>query len=168
LFTATTGGKIHFLSNFEISEKEVINQWFGRTVIFSDQRFAYEEAQYIIETKDDTIPVETSITGSSYQVSAEIVAATLKLDELAKILRRKRMNDGAISFDKVEVKFNLSEEGEPEGVYFKVSKDANHLIEEFMLLANRKVAEFIGKQKKTFIYRIHDEPNEDKLLQCKR
>jgi ribonuclease R len=64
------------------------------------------------------------------------------------------------------VKFNLSE-GEPEGVYFKVSKD-NHLIEEFMLLANRKVAEFIGKQKKTFIYRIHDEPNEDKLLQCKR
>jgi ribonuclease R len=157
--------KYTFSAIFEISEKaEVINQWFGRTVIFSDQRFAYEEAQYIIETKDDTIPVETSITGSSYQVSAEIVAATLKLDELAKILRRKRMNDGAISFDKVEVKFNLSEEGEPEGVYFKVSKDANHLIEEFMLLANRKVAEFIGKQKKTFIYRIHDEPNEDKLF----
>jgi ribonuclease R len=90
-----TGGKIHFLSNFEISEAEVINQWFGRTVIFSDQRFAYEEAQYIIETKDDTHS-ETSITGSSYQVSAEIVAATLKLDELAKILRRKRMNDGAL------------------------------------------------------------------------
>lgn len=157
--------KYTFSAIFEISEKaEVINQWFGRTVIFSDQRFAYEEAQYIIETKDDTIPAETSITGSSYKVSPEIVAATLKLDELAKILRRKRMNDGAISFDKVEVKFNLSEAGEPEGVYFKVSKDANHLIEEFMLLANRKVAEFIGKQKKTFIYRIHDEPNEDKLF----
>ena len=157
--------KYTFSAVFEISEKaEVINQWFGRTVIFSDQRFAYEEAQYIIETKDDTIPAETSITGSSYKVSPEIVAATLKLDELAKILRRKRMNDGAISFDKVEVKFNLSEAGEPEGVYFKVSKDANHLIEEFMLLANRKVAEFIGKQKKTFIYRIHDEPNEDKLF----
>ena len=157
--------KYTFSAVFEISEKaEVINQWFGRTVIFSDQRFAYEEAQYIIETKDDTIPVETSITGSAYKVSPEIVAATLKLDELAKILRKKRMNDGAISFDKVEVKFNLSEAGEPEGVYFKVSKDANHLIEEFMLLANRKVAEFIGKQKKTFIYRIHDEPNEDKLF----
>ncbi|MBX9888487.1 MAG: ribonuclease R [Flavobacteriaceae bacterium] len=157
--------KYTFSAVFEISEKaEVLNQWFGRTVIFSDQRFAYEEAQYIIETKDDTIPEETSITGSSYKVSPEIIAATLKLDELAKILRRKRMNDGAISFDKVEVKFNLSEEGEPEGVYFKVSKDANHLIEEFMLLANRKVAEFIGKQKKTFIYRIHDEPNEDKLF----
>jgi ribonuclease R len=74
------------------------------------------------------------------------------------------MNEGAISFDKVEVKFNLNEAGEPEGVYFKISKDANHLIEEFMLLANRKVAEFIGKQKKTFVYRIHDEPNEDKLI----
>lgn len=183
--------KYTFSAIFEINEKaEVINQWFGRTVIDSNQRFAYEEAQYIIEsntknrksdkkelllddtneninqsskTKDNTIPLETSITGSAYVVSDEIVAATLKLDELAKIMRRKRMNDGAISFDKVEVKFNLSEAGDPEGVYFKVSKDANHLIEEFMLLANKKVAEYIGKQKKTFIYRIHDEPNEDKL-----
>ena len=157
--------KYTFSAVFEINEKaQVINQWFGRTVIFSDQRFAYEEAQYIIETKDGTIPQEISITGESYQVSASIVEATLKLQELAKILRRNRMNEGAISFDKVEVKFNLDQEGEPAGVYFKISKDANHLIEEFMLLANRKVAEFIGKQKKTFIYRIHDEPNEDKLI----
>ena len=157
--------KYTFSAIFEINEKaQVINQWFGRTVIFSDQRFAYEEAQYIIETKNNTIPIETSITGNSYVVKDEIVAATLKLDELAKILRRNRMNEGAISFDKVEVKFNLNDAGEPEGVYFKISKDANHLIEEFMLLANRKVAEFIGKQKKTFVYRIHDEPNEDKLI----
>ncbi len=157
--------KYTFSAIFEINEKaQVINQWFGRTVIFSDQRFAYEEAQYIIETKNNTIPVETSITGKSYVVKDDIVAATLKLDELAKILRRNRMNEGAISFDKVEVKFNLNDAGEPEGVYFKISKDANHLIEEFMLLANRKVAEFIGKQKKTFVYRIHDEPNEDKLI----
>ncbi|MFV8358840.1 ribonuclease R [Flavobacterium sp. LS1P3] len=157
--------KYTFSAIFEITEtSQVVNQWFGRTVIYSDQRFAYEEAQYIIETKDDTIPEEISITGTSYQVSAEIVAATLKMDELAKILRKQRMADGAISFDKVEVKFNLDEAGEPQGVYFKVSKDANHLIEEFMLLANKKVAEFIGKQKKTFIYRIHDEPNEDKLF----
>ena len=156
--------KYTFSAIFEIDNKAtVISQWFGRTVIDSNQRFAYEEAQYIIETKDNTIPVETSITGSAYVVSDEIVAATLKLDELAKIMRRKRMADGAISFDKVEVKFNLSEDGDPEGVYFKVSQDANHLIEEFMLLANKKVAEYIGKQKKTFIYRIHDEPNEDKL-----
>jgi len=157
--------KYTFSAIFEVSEEaKVINQWFGRTVIYSDQRFAYEEAQYIIETKDSTIPVDISITGESYTVSDEITNATLKLDELAKILRKKRMANGAISFDKVEVKFNLDAEGEPEGVYFKVSKDANHLIEEFMLLANRKVAEYIGKQKKTFVYRIHDEPNEDKLI----
>ncbi|MEM8522544.1 ribonuclease R [Flavobacterium sp. PL12] len=157
--------KYTFSAVFEINENsQVMDQWFGRTVIHSNQRFSYEEAQYIIETKDDVIPEDISITGASYKVSEEIVSATLKLDELAKILRKKRMAEGAITFDKVEVKFNLDENGEPQGVYFKVSKDANHLIEEFMLLANRKVAEFIGKQKKTFIYRIHDEPNEDKLI----
>ena len=157
--------KYTFSAVFEITDKsEVVNQWFGRTVIHSDQRFSYEEAQYIIETKDDTIPKEIAITGDSYVVSDEIVQATLKLDQLAKIFRRKRMADGAISFDKVEVKFNLNLNYEPVGVFFKISKDANHLIEEFMLLANKKVAEFIGKQKKTFVYRIHDEPNEDKLI----
>ncbi len=157
--------KYTFSAIFEIDEKAIVrNQWFGRTVINSDQRFSYEEAQVIIETKASIIPAEISLTGKEYKASDEITEATLKLDELAKILRRNRMNNGAISFDKVEVKFNLTEEGEPEGVYFKVSKDANHLIEEFMLLANRKVAEYIGKQKKTFVYRIHDEPNEDKLF----
>jgi ribonuclease R len=157
--------KYTFSAIFEIDHKAtVLNQWFGRTVINSDQRFAYEEAQVIIETKSSTIPAEISLTGKEYKASDEITQATLKLDELAKILRRNRMNNGAISFDKVEVKFNLDSNSEPEGVYFKVSKDANHLIEEFMLLANRKVAEYIGKQKKTFVYRIHDEPNEDKLF----
>ncbi|WP_394343565.1 ribonuclease R [Flavobacterium amnicola] len=157
--------KYTFSAIFEINEKaQVTNQWFGRTVIYSDQRFAYEEAQQIIETKSNVIPAEISLTGQEYIVPDAIVQATLKLDELAKIFRRNRMNQGAISFDKVEVKFNLNEEAEPVGVYFKVAKDANHLIEEFMLLANRKVAEYIGKQKKTFVYRIHDEPNEDKLF----
>jgi len=157
--------KFTFSAVFEVSPKaEVVNQWFGRTVIYSDQRFSYEEAQHIIETKKDIIPAEISLTGNDYKTPQNIVEATLKLDELAKILRQKRMANGAISFDKVEVKFNLNEKAEPVGVFFKVSKDANHLIEEFMLLANRKVAEFIGKQKKTFVYRIHDEPNEDKLI----
>ena len=157
--------KYTFSAIFEIDNKAtVLNQWFGRTVINSDQRFAYEEAQVIIETKSNLIPAATSLTKADFFASAEVTEATLKLDELAKILRRNRLNNGAISFDKVEVKFNLDKDGEPEGVYFKQSKDANHLIEEFMLLANRKVAEFIGKQKKTFIYRIHDEPNEDKLF----
>lgn len=159
--------KYTFSAVFEINEKaEIVNQWFGRTAIYSDQRFAYEEAQHIIETKGNTIPQEISLTGEEYQVGSDIQQAVIKLDELAKILRRKRMQHGAISFDKVEVKFHLNEASEPTGVYFKVAKDANHLIEEFMLLANRKVAEFIGKQqpKKTFVYRIHDEPDEDKLF----
>jgi ribonuclease R/exosome complex exonuclease DIS3/RRP44 len=157
--------KYTFSAVFQLNNKaEVVDSWFGRTVTYSDQRFAYEEAQSIIETKSNVIPTEISLTGKEYIVPKLIVEATLKMDELAKILRRKRMAAGAISFDKVEVKFNLNEAAEPVGVYFKQSKDANHLIEEFMLLANRKVAEFIGKQKKTFIYRIHDEPNEDKLI----
>ena len=157
--------KYTFSAIFQLNAKaEVLDSWFGRTIIYSDQRFAYEEAQQIIETKSDIIPAEISLTGKEYKVPSDIVAATLKMQDLAVILRRKRMADGAISFDKVEVKFNLNEESEPVGVFFKISKDANHLIEEFMLLANRKVAEFIGKQKKTFIYRIHDEPNEDKLI----
>ncbi len=157
--------KYTFSAVFQLNNKaEIVDSWFGRTVTYSDQRFAYEEAQSIIESKSDIIPAEISLTGEAYQVPKPIVDATLKLDELAKILRKKRMQAGAISFDKVEVKFNLNEEAEPVGVFFKVSKDANHLIEEFMLLANRKVAEFIGKQKKTFVYRIHDEPNEDKLF----
>ncbi len=158
--------KYTFSAVFEISETaQIVNQWFGRTVTISDQRFSYEEAQHIIETNgDDTIPAEIAIEGKEFKVGKQIVDATLKLNQLAKILRRNRMANGAISFDKVEVKFNLDENGEPTGVYFKQSKDSNHLIEEFMLLANKNVAEFIGKQKKTFIYRIHDEPNEDKLI----
>jgi len=157
--------KYTFSAVFELNDKaQIIDQWFGRTVIYSDQRFSYEEAQHLIETKDSTIPAEISLTGQEYSASPEILEATLTLDRLAKIMRNNRMKAGAISFDKVEVKFNLDENAEPIGVYFKVAKDSNHLIEEFMLLANRKVAEFIGKQKKTFVYRIHDEPNEDKLI----
>ncbi len=157
--------KYTFSAIFEMSPAaQIINQWFGRTVIYSDQRFAYEEAQHIIETQGNSIPAEISLTGEAYTVSNDIQLAVLKMDDLAKILRSNRMRNGAISFDKVEVKFVLDEKGEPAGVYFKEAKDSNHLIEEFMLLANRKVAEFIGKQKKTFVYRIHDEPDETKLL----
>lgn len=159
--------KYTFSAIFELDDKALIkNQWFGRTVIDSNERFAYEEAQYIIENGKGDIPEDISIRGNAYSVSAKVVEATLILDKLAKIMRSKRMQQGAISFDKVEVRFNLNEKSEPESVYFKEAKDANKLIEEFMLLANRKVAEFIGKQKptKTFVYRIHDDPDEDKLL----
>ena len=159
--------KYTFSAIFELDDKAIIkNQWFGRTVIDSNERFAYEEAQYIIENNNGNIPEEISIREGAYSVSDEVVKATITLDKLAKIMRLKRMQQGAISFDKVEVRFNLDQNNEPQSVYFKEAKDANKLIEEFMLLANRKVAEFIGKQKpkKTFIYRIHDDPNEDKLI----
>ncbi|OYU84124.1 MAG: ribonuclease R [Flavobacterium sp. BFFFF2] len=157
--------KYTFSAIFQLNDKvEIMNQWFGRTVIYSDQRFSYEEAQQLIETSKPDIPEHLSLSGEAYSVSEPVLSAVLKLNELAVKLRSKRMANGAISFDKVEVKFHLDEQATPIGVYFKVSKDANHLIEEFMLLANRKVAEFIGKQKKTFIYRIHDEPNQDKLI----
>ncbi|TXD82639.1 RNB domain-containing ribonuclease [Subsaximicrobium wynnwilliamsii] len=173
--------KYTFSAVFKINDKaEIMDQWFGKTVTYSDARFAYEEAQAIIENNlglkaseviknpgkiDTTIPQEVAISGKEYKTTQEVAQATLKLDELAKIMRSKRMSAGAISFDKVEVKFNLDEEANPIGVFFKTSKDANKLIEEFMLLANKKVAEFIGKQdpKKTFVYRVHDEPDESKL-----
>ena len=158
--------KYTFSAVFEINDKaEIKDQWFGRTVTYSDARFAYEEAQYIIETTGGEIPADISITGEDYEVDGAIVTGVLKLDELAKIMRKRRMREGAISFDKVEVKFDLDEDNEPVGVFFKTSKDANKLIEEFMLLANKKVAEFIGKQKpkKTFVYRCHDEPDTEKL-----
>ncbi len=158
--------KYTFSAVFEINDKaEVKNEWFGRTVTYSDARFAYEEAQYVIETTGGEIPEDISLTGETYEVNGDIVTAILKLDELAKIMRKRRMREGAISFDKVEVKFELDEDNEPVGVFFKTSKEANKLIEEFMLLANKKVAEFVGKRKpkKTFVYRCHDEPDTEKL-----
>ena len=163
--------KYTFSAVFEINNKAVVeNQWFGRTVTYSDARFAYEEAQYIIETESCNIPKDISITDKAYKTTTLIKDSIIKLNELAKIMRQNRMKDGAISFDKVEVKFNLDETSNPVGVFFKTSKDANKLIEEFMLLANKKVAEFIGKQSppKTFIYRTHDEPNDVKLQGLQR
>lgn len=158
--------KYTFSAVFQMNDKcEIKNEWFGRTVTYSDARFAYEEAQAIIESKTNDIPAEVSLTGKAYKTEQAITDAILKMDELAKKMRNKRMSSGAISFDKVEVKFNLDEEANPIGVFFKTSKDANKLIEEFMLLANRKVSEFVGKQspKKTFVYRVHDEPDDSKL-----
>src|SRR5690606_25214114 len=158
--------KYTFSAVFHINDKaEVKNQWFGRTVTYSDARFSYEEAQAIIESKTNDIPKEVSLTGNAYKTDQAIADAILKMNELAIIMRRQRMKDGAISFDKVEVKFDLDENANPVGVFFKTSKDANKLIEEFMLLANRKVSEFVGKQspKKTFVYRVHDEPDSSKL-----
>ena len=170
--------KYTFSAVFQMNDKaEVVEQWFGRTVTYSDARFSYEEAQTIIENNvqipenskiselNTLIPQNISIEGNAYNADPKVAYAILKMNELAKTMRSKRMKDGAISFDKVEVKFDLDEQANPIGVFFKTSKDANKLIEEFMLLANKKVAEFIGKQspKKTFVYRVHDEPDATKL-----
>ena len=145
--------KYTFSAVFELNDNaEIQKQWFGKTVIYSDRKFSYEEAQERIETGQGDLAEEI-----------------LTLDRLAKILRRKRIENGAITFDRSEVRFNLDENGEPIGVYFKVSKDSNHLIEEFMLLANRKVSEFVSLNHKgvptnnTFIYRVHDDPDPAKL-----
>ncbi len=168
--------KLTFSAVFELNEKaEIKKEWYGRTVTYSDKRFAYEEAQVVIENGllatpvlEHIIPKEIALTNEAYKVDDAIANAILKMDELAKIMRGKRMKSGALAFDKIETKFNLDGDANPVGVFFKQSKDANKLIEEFMLLANRKVAEFVGKTKsgeakKTFIYRVHDEPNTDKL-----
>ena len=168
--------KYTFSAIFDLSpQAEVRNVWLGRTIIRSDARFAYEEAQAVIEAfdtpymevpSDFVMPEEISIRPEgSYTVSKEIVEAILSLNAMAEILREKRMRAGAISFDKLEVKFFLDENNNPLGVYTKESKEANKLIEEFMLLANRKVAEYASKLQKTFVYRIHDVPDEEKLLQ---
>jgi len=149
--------KFTFSAVFELNENaELVNQWFGRTIIHSDRRFAYEEAQERIETG-----------------KGDLAEEILLLDKLAKILRKERLKHGAIAFDRMEVKFNLNENNDPIGVYFKISKDANHLIEEFMLLANKKVSEYVSLTRKgeetgnTFVYRIHDDPDPTKLLALK-
>ena len=158
--------KYTFSAVFTVNSKgEVLEEWFGKTVIYSDHRFAYEEAQELIETQAAKVSKEISLTGAAYTVSNDLLKGVLTLDEIAKKLRIKRMKKGALSFDRVEVNFILKEDDTPESVYFKTSKDANKLVEEFMLLANKQVASFAGNRKTPlpFVYRIHDEPDADKL-----
>lgn len=162
--------KYTFSAVFLVDENmQIEKEWFGKTVIFSDHRFSYDEVQFILDTEDNKVNAEVSLTDKSYTVSEEIFSALIKLDVFAKKLRKTRMSKGALSFDRVEVKFNLDSQDNPESIYFKSSKDAHKLVEEFMLLANRRVAEFIGKQKpkKPFVYRVHDLPDEDKLINLK-
>ena len=148
--------KLCFSVVFELDdEANLLDTWYGKTIIYSDKRFTYEEAQEIIETGEGDFKDEV-----------------LTLDMLAKGLRKQRFANGAISFERIEVKFDIDEKGKPLSVFFKESKDANKLIEEFMLLANKRVAEFIGKKEisngkgvrpKTFVYRVHANPDPDKF-----
>ena len=162
--------KLTFSAVFEMTPLgRIVSQWFGKTVIYSDFRFAYEEAQAIIEAGPKAV---------HEGVPEAVKDAVLVLNGLASKIRKKRFAAGAISFDRPEMKVEVDEKGRPVNVYQKVTKEANWLIEEFMLLANRTVAEFgatgckgVGdapakgarKQAKTFVYRVHDEPNPEKV-----
>ena len=144
--------KLTFSVVFEIDkEAKVLNYEICKTVTRSDRRLAYEQAQEIIDQQKNETPVEQAI---------------LKLNELAKLLRQKRFEAGAISFDREEVRFNLDEQGKPVSIYFRTAQESNNLIEEFMLLANRTVAKHVGsagKRAKTFVYRVHDVPDVEKM-----
>lgn len=149
--------KLCYSAVFDLDDNaKVHKEWFGRTVINSNRRFTYEEAQEIIESQ-----------------SGELAEEILNVHNLAQVLRKQRFDNHAINFETEEVKFKLDENSKPIGVYLKVQKEANFLIEEMMLLANRRVAEKIGKKSsknkeiKTFVYRVHDEPIEDKLATFK-
>lgn len=144
--------KLTFSAIFELDQKaNVVNSRIGRTVIRSDRRFTYEEAQSIIETGE-----------------GDFAREIMTLNSLAQQLRCRRYEAGALEFDRAEVRFDIDKDGHPVSVYFKESKEANKLIEEFMLLANLTVAEFIGKvpkgkKAKTFVYRVHDNPDPEKI-----
>jgi ribonuclease R len=144
--------KLCYSAVFQLDENaKVHKEWFGRTIIYSDRRFTYDEAQAVIETK-----------------AGDMNEEILTLDTLAKKLRAKRFEGGSVDFDRVEVKIEVDPTGKPINVFFKESKDSNKLIEEFMLLANKMVAELVGKpgprkKEKTFVYRIHDKPDPEKL-----
>ena len=171
--------KLCFSAVFEMNaEAQVVEQWFGRTIIHSVRRYSYEDAQVLLEDGNKKKENGTEILGGK---AGDFQLELMTLDKLAKTLRADRMRKGSIAFEKSEVKFHLDEAGNPTGVYFKQMKDSNQLIEDFMLLANRRVAAFIGDrgEKKTgqgnsqeavaknqelpFVYRIHNKPDETKL-----
>lgn len=146
--------KLTFSAVFEFNDKgEVLNEWFGKTIIYSDKRFAYEDAQEIIEG---------NVTDETFG------PVILEMDRIAKIMRGARLENGALNVESQEVRFKLDEDGNPLGIVLKVSKDANKLIEEYMLLANKRVAAYVGEPAKNktvvpLVYRIHDEPNSEKI-----
>ena len=161
--------KLTFSAVFNFNKKgEINNSWFGRTIIRSNKRFSYQEAQEIIETKKNVISKKNSLTGKEYKVDHSIVEAIITLDDIAKKTREKREKNGSINFNRTEVGFILDKEKNPKEIYFKQSADSNKLIEEFMLIANKKVAEVFNEVKnQKHIYRVHDLPDNDKLKSLK-
>jgi len=160
----TFSGIFTFDENYKI-EKE----WFGKTIINSNKRLGYKEAQHIIENQKQIVPKEISLSKESYSITKEVKEAIILLNNIAADLRKKRIEKGSILFNKKEVKFILNKKKEPINTIIKESKAANKLVEEFMLLANKKVAEIFSKQKnKKNIYRVHDQPDDKKLIVLER
>ena len=161
--------KLTFSAVFNFNKNgEIKNSWFGRTIIRSNKRFTYEEAQEIIETKKNIISKKNSLTGKEYKVDQSIVDAIIILDDIAKKTRNKREKNGSINFNRTEVGFLLDKEKNPKEIYFKKSGDSNKLIEEFMLIANKKGAEVFHEIKtQKHIYRVHDLPDKEKLKSLK-
>ena len=161
--------KLTFSAVFNFNKNaEIKNSWFGRTIIRSKKRFTYQEAQEIIETKKNIISKKNSLTGKEYRVDQSIVDAIIILDDIAKKTRSKREKNGSINFNRTEVGFLLDKEKNPKEIYFKKSEDSNKLIEEFMLIANKKVAEVFNEIKtQKHIYRVHDLPDKEKLKSLK-
>ena len=166
--------KLCFSAVFKLDQNgHVLEEWFGRTVINSNHRFSYEQAQAIIEsvnkTKEEIGPILVQDAGLTmdYMGSHKLASAIIALDKIAKKMRKGRSKRGSISFDKQEVKFKLDENNKPVGIHFKVAKDSNKLIEEFMLLANRHVAQYINSRGLPNVNRAHDKPNDEKLANLK-
>ena len=144
---------------------KVLEQKFCRTIINSDYRLSYDEAQHIIENKKEIIPAEITIDKKEKKIESNLIKAITTIQMISKELRKERLKKGAILFEKEEIKFLLDKNKNPSQVYIKSSKESNKLIEEFMLLANKKVSEFISKKnnKKTFVFRVHEEPQQEKI-----
>ena len=163
--------KLTFSAVFKItSSGQVKSEWYGKTVILSDARFAYKEVQHIISSQSKIIPSKISLTSIEYTVKEDVFEAIQHLQNIASKRRKNRLKNGAINFNKQEVRFEIDRKNNPKKVLVKESNAANHLIEEFMLLANESVATHIGNRKQTppFVYRVHDEPDEEKLAQFSR
>ena len=157
--------KLCFSVVFKIDHNgHVLEEWFGRTVINSDMRFTYEDAQKIIENQYINFREEFDL---DFDISSKLCQAILNLDKIAKKMRKVRLQKGSISFDKHEVRFKLDENNKPVDIIFKVGKDSNKLIEEYMLLANRHVAQYVNSRQYPMVNRAHDKPNEEKLEQLK-
>ncbi|WP_302581512.1 ribonuclease R [Paraprevotella clara] len=172
--------KLTYSVVFKLDDKAVVKDWhLAHTVIKSDRRFTYEEVQKVLEDHKEASPedykmpgdhaADPNFNGPDVLPAEHFAAELITLNRLAKQLRARRFEHGSINFDRSEVRFDIDDKGKPIGVYFKVAKDANKLVEEFMLLANRTVAESVGKQSKnkkpkTLPYRVHDLPDQDKLI----